>query len=344
MSRTHLAVKLGLVLALALAFPAAARAELDDVDCDSGAKGLARAYLKVDDAFGDSRANPANGRIRLWGWVYIPDGTPPEGGFPVIVFNHGSEDTPRSKCEFTDYLVNQKRFVLFVPVRRGHAGSTGAYFEDHVDDQVDQVCDIGICTDALRREFTRIFTIDYLKQQRQDVKEAVQYIKTYPKVNDSKIAVIGHSFGAIVSLFFNMLDGDDTKAVVAISASAQSWGETDPQDYWQQQLKDAVRNATRPTFFLHPKNDASTTPVAELSYVAASRNQRYQAAIWTPVPESLLVCSDGSACPCDDPDVEGEDLLRSCGDVAHGKFVTVESEVKKWGPTVLDFLRRFGVK
>jgi pimeloyl-ACP methyl ester carboxylesterase len=328
-------VKLTLALTMALAFPAAARAQLDDAHCSSGAVGSVRTYLSVDGAFGDPRAND-NGKIRLRGWVYIPTGTPPEGGFPVLVFNHGSEDTPAAKCVLADYFVAQKNFILFVPVRRGHTGST---------EQADLFCPASICTDAMWSQFYRAFVSDYLKQQRQDVNEAVQYIRSnYPKANDSKFAVMGHSFGAIVSLFFNMLEGEKTQAVVSISASAQSWGQTDAGDYWQQQLRDAVRKAKRPTFFLAPKNDASTLPIAELSYEAALDKQRYQATIFSPVPDELLVCSDGSACPCDDPDNPGADQDVSCGDVAHGKFVSDETRVARWAPTVVEFLRRFGVR
>jgi pimeloyl-ACP methyl ester carboxylesterase len=332
-----------LALAVAAAFPTAARA-LDDVECLSGEIAQVKTYLSEDDAFGDTRAN-ANGRIRLRGWVYVPSGTPPAGGFPVVVFNHGSEDTPGAKCEFSREFVINRRFVLFVPIRRGHTGSTGRYFADYADERTEEFCAIVPCTPQVRQQIKRIYTVDYLKEQRQDVADAIAHIKGYPKVNPHRIAVMGHSFGGIVSLFFNMLEGDDTKAVVDISGGAQSWGQTDPGDYLQQQMKDAVDHATRPIFFMSPMNDASRLPTIELAYRAGLRNMRWQAAIFPNVPDELLVCNDtGEACPCDDPDVEGPDLLRSCNDVAHGKFVSDPTQVQKWAPAVFEFLRRMGVR
>lgn len=336
---------------LVAAWPLTAHA-IDDVHCDSGEVGLVKTYVSQDGAFGDTRAND-NGKIRLRGWVYIPNSTPPANGFPAIVWNHGSEDTPAAKCVLTDYFVQKKKFVLFVPIRRGHEGSTGEYFDDYATrkawDECQAVGTPSFCNDEddpLFRAFKRIHTVDYLREQgREDVNDAVKYIKTFPKVNSSRIAVIGHSFGGIVSLFFNTLDGDDTKAVVDISGGAQSWGDNDPADYLQSQMKDAVDNATRPIFFMQPMNDVNRLPTMELSYRAGLRNMRWQAAIFPKVPDELLVCADtGNPCPCDDPDVPGPDLGTSCEDVAHGKFVTDETQITKWAPTVVDFLRRMGVK
>ena len=349
MSRTFLAAALTMVMVGA--WPLSADA-IENSHCDSGEEGDVRTYLSLDGAFGDTRAND-NGKVRLRGWLYIPDGTPPADGFPAIVFNHGSEDTPAPKCVFTDYFVQQKKYALFVPIRRGHTGSTGEYFDNYSTRKAWDECQAlgtpSFCNDeddSLFREYKRMHTVKYLREQgREDVNDAVKYVKNLPKVNKSRIAVMGHSFGGIVSLFFNTLEGDDTKAVVDISGGAQSWGDNDPSDYLQNELKGAVDDATRPIFFLQPMNDVSRLPTMELSYRAGLRNMRWQAAIFPNVPDELLVCSDtGNPCPCDDPDVPGPDLETSCEDVAHGKFVTDETQIPKWAPTVVDFLRRMGVK
>ncbi len=306
---------------------------LDEAHCTSGAVGLVKTYLSLDDASPDDPRANGNHKVRLRGWVYIPDGEPPAGGFPVIVFNHGSEDTPAPKCVLADVFVAEKRFVLFVPVRRGHTGSTGEYFEDYAERRTDEICaQLGGCLPAMRNEFVRFYTVEYLRDQRQDVKDAILHVKAYPKVNPHRIAVMGHSFGGIVSLFFNMLSGDDTRAVVDISAGAQSW---QGNAYLREQLAAAVGAAQRPVFFLQPGNDVSTLPTADLSNVAAHRNMRWQAAIFADVPQSLIQ-------PCEvDPADPEED---SCADKAHAKFVTDPTQVAKWSPAVVDFLWRMGVK
>jgi hypothetical protein len=81
-----------------------------------------------------------------------------------------------------------------------------------------------------------------------------------------------------------------------------------------------VRDASKPIFFFEPKNDVSIRPTVVLSKVAGDHSERYQAAIYAPVPG-----------------------VRA-GEEAHGKFVTDHDEVQKWGPAVIEFLSRFGVK
>ena len=320
-----------LTLTLIAALAPAARA-IEDSHCSSGEVGSVRTYLSIDRAApGDTRAT--NGRVRLRGWVYIPSGTPPAGGFPVIVFNHGSGQETESRCTLADFFVAKRRYMLFVPARRGHDGSTGEYFEDYAERKTNATCNGG-CPPDLRTFWTKYWTVEYLRDQRDDVTSAILYIKTYPKANPHKIAVMGHSFGGIVSVFWNVLTGEDTKAVIDIAGGSQSWVGT---PYLQQEMKEAVAQAKRPFFFLQPKNDVSIQPTIELTYVAGKNDQRYQSAIFAPVPQSLI-----QPCPRPDPNAPGETL--SCGDVAHGKFAREASEIAKWGPTVADFLRRMGVR
>jgi pimeloyl-ACP methyl ester carboxylesterase len=320
-------------LALTAALPRPARA-LDDVHCASGQTALAKTYLSIDNAApGDTRAN-SSGKVRLRGWVFIPDGTPPPDGFPVLIFNHGSEESPSAKCVFADYFTAQKDFILFVPIRRGHTGSTGEYFEDYAARKAEESCPAAFCTDELLTFWRRYWTVEYLRDQRQDVVSAIDHLKGYPKANPHRIGVMGHSFGGIVSLFFNMLSGDDTRAVVDISGGAQSW---ESNEYLQQELKNAVDNAERPLYFLQPRNDASRLPTAHLSFRAGLRAMRWQASIFAPVPDSLI-----QPCPRPDPNDPTREL--SCGDVAHGKFVTDATQVATWAPVVLEFLQRMGVR
>jgi pimeloyl-ACP methyl ester carboxylesterase len=330
MKRTLTAVSFAL---FAMGTAPAARA-LDDSHCDAGPHGDVRTYLRVDGADPDDPRADANGRIRLRGWLYIPNGTPPAGGFPVIVFNHGSEEAPRPKCVFADDFVHEQRYALFVPVRRGHEGSTGMYFEDYADREADEACSVlpAGCTASQRREFEQIATVEYLRDQRRDVADAIQFVKGEPGLDPHRIGVMGHSFGGIVSLFFNMLSGDDTRAIVDISAGAQSW---QGNAYLREQLVAAVGAAQRPIFFLQPKNDVSTLPTADLSNVAAHRNMRWQAAIFADVPDALIE-------PCEEDPADPEE--DSCADKAHARFVTDATQVAKWSPAVVDFLRRMGVK
>ena len=63
----------------------------------------------------------------------------------------------------------------------------------------------------------------------------------------------------------------------------------------------------------------------ELSHEAGIRLDRYQAGVFGPMR-----------------DAAGDPL--ACGKQAHVCFTKDANEVKRWGPSVLDFLRRYGVK
>ena len=347
MTRTLSLIALLFLLTAAFPTPAAAQGDVTCPGTSYDEKGDPpsqeilghwRTYLSADHAWGDPRANVA-GQIRLRGWVFIPRGAPPKGGFPVLIFNHGSGQEADPRCELAEWFV-PRDYIMFMPMRRGHEGSTGIYFDDYADAQVDTAC-MGelLCTDTMRKKLKRMYTMEYLRDQGDDVTSAINYIRnTYPKANPNNVAVIGHSFGAMTSLLWNMREGPNTKVVISISAGAQSWGDAnDDDDYLQWALKDAVRNAKRPIYFLAPLNDKSTLPMAELPHVAGHEEMRWQAAIFSKVPEALLT-------DCPRPDEDDPDKEITCRDVAHGKFVRVPSQVKLWAPSVAEFLRRFGVK
>lgn len=332
MTRIPLLIVFTFLLTLSVA--ATASAELTDVTCNSGRVAVAKPYFSADNAWGDTRAN-TEGRIRLWGWVYVPKGTPPKGGFPILIFNHGSEETPGERCTLADFFVSRK-YILFVPVRRGHEGSTGLYFDEYSRMQADAFC--ALCPEAEWRAFKRMFVMEYLRAQGDEVTDAINYVRNnFPTANPNRVGVIGHSFGAMVSLMWNKREGEHTKAIVSFSAGAQSWGETDPfeLDHLQWALRDAVRHARRPIYFLQPVNDVTTAPTAELAREAGLRQMRWQAAVFAAVPDQNLE-------PCPREDADGE--MKTCADIAHAQFVINAAQIKKWGPTVVEFLKRFGVR
>jgi PGAP1-like protein len=341
-----------LALGLFLGLPAGARADVcppvdTSVDCYDGhhnivAHGELRTYLLVTNPGpNDSRASyvcsAGKEEVKLQGWVFIPTGTPPAGGFPVIIYNHGSEEDPGPKCSIARYFTGERRYIVFAPIRRGHSGSTGTYFERWADDKADQSCP-GFCG-ADRNCCVRYWTVNYLKDQANDVKHAYNYIQNnYPKANDDKMSLMGHSFGGIVTLFTNAMDLGQ-RAAVDIGGGSQSWVKLDgePFEYLQDEMGNAVDDAQRPVFFLQPKNDVDTDPTIELSHRAGRNGMRYQAAIFPKVPQSLL-----DPCPREDPNDPTRTL--SCEDVAHAQFVLDDDHVQSWGKTAVDFLDRFGGK
>jgi alpha-beta hydrolase superfamily lysophospholipase len=269
----------------------------------------------------------------LKGYLYLPESSTVAASpknLPLIVFNHGSDLSAGEQCEMAAYFSGEG-FAFFVPHRRGHGLSTGVYYTDFLD----QVCHrtdqnpFGTCG----RVQNNSLLLDYLQDQTFEVAQAISYLSSLtnsahqPIINPNKVAIMGHSFGGMVTLFNNNVLTNH-RAAVDIAGASESWdyfdrddGNNTPDDSPSiDKLRAAVRGANKPIFFFEPKNDVSIRPTVVLSNVAGNHEERYQAAIYGPVPGAR----------------DGEE--------AHGKFVTDHDEVQKWGPAVIEFLSRFGVK
>jgi dienelactone hydrolase len=161
-----------------------------------------------------------------------------------------------------------------------------------------------------------------LSTESDDVVSAYEYLKSQPFVDPARIAIMGHSLGGIVTIYANELDLGQP-CVISIAGASESWcGNED----LQKRLSDAVDAAQSPIFFFEPKDDVSTGPTIELSHEAGIRGKRYQATIYGPVKN----------------DPSGQPL--ECGKQAHVCWTSDPAQVGRWGPAVVEWLQRFGVK
>lgn len=126
--------------------------------------------------------------LKIYALLTVPDGDPPEGGWPVVIFNHGyippaEYRTTERYVSYTDAF-SRNGYVLLRPDYRGHGNSegepTGGYGSNG-------------------------YTIDVLN--------AVSSIKKYSGVNPNKIGMWGHSMGGFITLR-NMVVSKDIKAGV----------------------------------------------------------------------------------------------------------------------------------
>jgi carboxymethylenebutenolidase len=276
-----------------------------DADNPSGCavNGSIVSYLTMTTTnLSDPRCGPPSGgmcTIDLKGFLYIPGGavTP----LPAIVYNHGSEPLPGPKCSIADYFV-PKGYVVFVPHRRGQGLSTGLYVGDY---------DAGP-------------TIDYLEEEVEDVTDAWDYVlalKTSsggPVADAKRMALMGHSFGGIMTLLTNATSLGQV-AAVDLCGDSESWNTPQNMPYNVPALDTAVDDAKSPIFFLQPENDVATDPTIDFSNRAGVDKQQFQATIYPPVPDA--------ATP----------------EIAHELFESDPAEVALWGTGALDFLHRYGM-
>ena len=246
-------------------------------------------------------------KIELRGYLYKPKGPGPH---PILIYNHGSEPMPGDKCVIGTYF-SDLGYSVFVPHRRGHGRSTGTYLDVYIKDFCSRKNDAGFCK------------MEYLHAQVDDVEEAIAFMKKQPGVADKKIALMGHSFGGITTVFANAKDLGQ-RAVVSASGGSQSW---EGNDDARKEMDKAVRAAVAPTFFVEPLNDHSIDPTLELARAAGDACRQFQSAIFGGIDSN----GDGKVDAADYATVE----LR---DKAHGRFA---SQVAVWGPAAHEFMMRY---
>lgn len=113
--------------------------------------------------------------LKEYALVSTPNGTPPEGGWPVIILNHGYINPPDYQTNGPDYksiiapLVHAG-FVVIKPDYRGHGNSQGTPEGGH---------------------FSPVYAYDELN--------LIASLKNYSVINPKRIGLLGHSLGGHVA-------------------------------------------------------------------------------------------------------------------------------------------------
>jgi dipeptidyl aminopeptidase/acylaminoacyl peptidase len=127
--------------------------------------------------------------LKIYALLTIPDGEPPQGGWPAILFNHGyiPPDVYRTTERYIAYVdrLASSGFIVFRIDYRGHDQSegeaTGAYGD------------------------TGYFY---------DVMNAIASLKQLPQANPQKIGIWGHSMGGYLALRAMVVSSDIKAGVI----------------------------------------------------------------------------------------------------------------------------------
>ena len=127
--------------------------------------------------------------LKIYGFLTIPNGEKPKGGFPAIIFNHGyiQPDQYRTTQRYIAYVdaFAKNGYVVFKSDYRGNGSSEG------------------------NPEGTY-----YSPAYATDVLNALNSIKKYKNVNPNKIGMWGHSMGGNITLRSLVVNTKDIKAAV----------------------------------------------------------------------------------------------------------------------------------
>lgn len=269
----------------------------------------------------DTRCKNEGGKckkLELQAHLYVPPASyKKKGPYPILVFNHGSGQEVNGSCEIGSYFA-ERGYVVLMPHRRGHGKSTGVYLDEYVQKWCSKPGQGALCK------------MEYLHKQELDVKEAVNWIKARKDADPKKLAIGGHSYGGIATIFTNTRDLGQ-RAVLDFAGASQSW-EGDPA-IAAKEMKEAVRKAVAPIFFFEPLNDASIEPTIRLAKVAGMNCKQYQSAMFPAVD----VDKDGSITPTDYSGKRDADGNHN-RDKAHGRSTRM---VNVWGPAAHEFMQRY---
>jgi len=181
----------------------------------------------------------SSGNLKIEAYVFKPQGN---GPFPVVIYNHGSRpgnERVERPFAYVGKMLASGGYLVVVPERRGYGRSGGSPFSEEIG------------ADRGPRYIAR------LQQEADDVVAAAQFAKTLPETDASRIAVMGWSFGGIVSVLAASRS-DLFRVVVDQAGGALSW---DSSPALQSALKEAASKIRVPLLGMVAQNDRTTESV-----------------------------------------------------------------------------------
>lgn len=192
--------------------------------------------------------------LKIYGLLTVPDGEPPQGGFPAIIFNHGY--IPPEEYQTTErYVAYQDAFardgyVTYKSDYRGHGNSEGnpegAYFSP-------------------------AYTVDVLN--------ALSSVKKLSYVNTNKIGMWGHSLGGNITQRALVVTPKDIKVAVIWGGVVGSyedmfrdwWSKRQPQSFTPSNREVNANRPSRQSFIAKYGEPSAKNPfwdsISPISYI-----------------------------------------------------------------------------
>jgi len=119
-------------------------------------------------------------------------------------------------------------------------------------------------------------------EQLDDALAGLLFLKTAPGIDPKRIAIVGHSFGGVVTLLSGERDAS-VRAEVTFGAGANSWRQS--ADLRQRVLA-AVGKTSAPILLIHAANDYDTTPGTAIAAELGRLHKSHDLKIYPPLGKS----------------------------------------------------------
>ena len=221
---------------------------------------LASATVGQSSVPSDSQTGPRivevrSGTLRLKAYFWKPAGP---GPFPAVLFNHGSGAADaqhiagQTMAEAASNLAPiflRHGYAFFFLCRRGQGLSA---------DQAPFVQDLLQHEEAAKGKEARrqLHYVLVTGDQLDDALAGLAVLKATPAVDPKRVAIVGHSFGGVITLLSGERDSA-IRAEVSFGAGANSWGASQKL---RERVFAAVAKTSAPIMLIHAANDYDTTP------------------------------------------------------------------------------------
>ncbi len=189
--------------------------------------------------------------LTLFALLTVPAGQKPDGGWPVMLLNHGyippAEYSTEQSYARVVALLAEAGFIVFKPDYRGNGNSPGIASQPYISP-------------------------DYVS----DSLNALASIRRYPDANPDRVGIWGHSMGGNITMHELVID-HDFKAAVLMAGVVGSYG--DLINWWKARVASGV---------LTTQNDLRTNDLVD-QMVALHGTPDSNPAFWNPIDPTQYV-------------------------------------------------------
>jgi len=218
-----------------------------------------------------------NGGTSLHALIWRPTG---RGPFPAIFVNHGS-GRAREQLERQGPYENQAETLGPVFARHGYI--CFFLFREGVGlsaDNGESAIDLmNREADAHGQDARNALQLRLLDRDLGDAEAGLAVLRTLPGVDARRIAIVGHSFGASLSILQAARE-PDVRAVVLFSTAGYSW---DRSPELRARLLGALPRVRAPLFAIHAENDYSLNPGKAIDARLTELGKPHRLRIYPPI-------------------------------------------------------------